>query len=68
MLEFGQVLAPLVKDIARPNWQHALFVVCNAVFILTQRGVVPRPPTLTDDELRREILKLVLPYLLASKA
>lgn len=61
--EFAQVLAPLVSEITRPDWQTALFVVCNAVFSLTHRGVLPRPPGLGDAAIKREILALVVPYL-----
>lgn len=67
MLQFGELLAPLVGDVTRPNLGRALFVVCNAVFSLTHRGVVPRPADLSDDELRQEILALVLPYLTTSE-
>lgn len=61
--EFSQVLAPLAAEITRTDWQAALFVVCNAVFSLTHRGVLPRPTGIDDAALKREILALVVPYL-----
>lgn len=67
-LEFTQLLTPLVSDVRRPNLGRALFVVCNAVFSLTHRGILPRPKELGDEELRQEILDLVLPYLTESVA
>jgi len=66
--EFAQVLAPLTSGIAGPHVQTALFVVCNAVFSLTHRGVLPRPVNISDAELKQEILALVVPYLTGSLA
>lgn len=63
MSEFAHLLAPLIGESRGPMLERSMFVICNAVFSLTHRGVLPKPTALSDEDLKQEILDLILPYL-----
>lgn len=46
-----------------PSLDELVFVVANATHSLTHEGLLPRPATLDDERLAREIVRLVLGYL-----
>ena len=57
--------AVLPAQAGGPSLDELVFIVGNATHSLTREGLLPRPTTLDDERLAREIVRLVLGYLQA---
>jgi len=60
--------AALPSQAGGPSLNELVFIVGNATHSLTHEGLLPRPATLDDARLGREIVRLVLGYLQAVRS